>query len=340
MIKSVLHMFLGTKNYGRVVGLKSFVYNFISLLTNGFVDILLYFRHSTVFYVNTFNKVEAKIILHYHAIEKGFLHDKFKFRFGENRVQELIILLKKPIVKSNSQRTQIAAAYLSICKYYEIHDLNNIDISDYYDRSEYGIFKKLVRINDDIVKNHAREDYFKYRQCDFERFSKSRVSIRNFSGERIPFNIIEKVIELSLSAPSVCNRQPNKIYYVDCKNKIENIFSIQQGLKGYSEGINQLLVLVSDRNYFYTVGERSQMFIDGGMFLMNLLYSLHYYGICACPAHWGLKYSHDVRIRNELGIAKSEKVICLIPIGMPKDRFLSTLSLRRKKEEVLFHVQS
>ena len=72
--------------------------NFVFLLVNYFVDLVLYFKHSFVFSLNTFNKTEGQIILHYHSIEKGFLHENFKFGFGKRVVQELIELLKKPIV--------------------------------------------------------------------------------------------------------------------------------------------------------------------------------------------------------------------------------------------------
>jgi nitroreductase len=92
---------------------------------------------------------------------------------------------------------------------------------------------------------------------------------------------------------------------------------------------------VSDRNYYYSIGERNQLYIDGGVFLMNLLYALHYYKIGACPAHWGFNYKQDKEIQKELNLSGSEKVICLIPIGIPKEEFKTTLSLRRKNEEIL-----
>ena len=68
---------------------------------------------------------------------------------------------------------------------------------------------------------------------------------------------------------------------------------------------------------------------------MNLLYSLHFYKIAACPAHWGHNYQKDKKIKQEIYLANSEKVICLIPIGVPKNEFKTTLSLRHSNEEIL-----
>ena len=95
------------------------------------------------------------------------------------------------------------------------------------------------------------------------------------------------------------------------------------------------MIVVSDRNFFYSVGERNQLYVDGGIFSMNLLYALHYYRIAACPAHWGHNNDKDKEIMRELSLSKSEKVICFIPIGIPKDRFKTTLSLRRANNEIL-----
>ncbi len=118
------------------------------------------------------------------------------------------------------------------------------------------------------------------------------------------------------------------------------MLSIQGGLTGYSSEIAQLLIVVADRNYFYSVGERNQLYVDGGIFLMNLLYALHFYKIGACPAHWGHNYEKDKQIQKEIGLSDSEKVISIVPIGIPKEEFNTTLSLRRSNDEILKIVES
>ncbi|MDD4781718.1 MAG: nitroreductase family protein, partial [Tissierellia bacterium] len=103
----------------------------------------------------------------------------------------------------------------------------------------------------------------------------------------------------------------------------------------YSDNLSQLIVLTSDRSYFYSIGERYQLYIDGGIYLMNLLYALHYYEIAACPAHWGMPIEADIKVQKIIGLNDSEKIICLIAIGKPVDEFKTTLSLRRSYNENL-----
>lgn len=334
-MKKILKKILRPYLWAKLRNTKHNVLDLTLLVRNSFIDAKLFYIHSMVFKDDTFNKIESRIILHYHGIEKGFLFENFKHRFGALRVIELVKLLKNKDVVKNHKQSQIAAAYLAMCKYYEKHLNDGIDISDYFKIEDYDFFKSLSTLDLDIIKEHNRSDFFGKSNANFLEFSKSRGSIRSFTGEKIPIETINKIIDLAKTAPSVCNRQPTKIYYVESKLTIDRIFDIQQGLKGYSDEIVQLLVLVSDRNYFYSIGERNQLYIDGGIFLMNLLYAIHFYKVGACPAHWGLNYQQEKRIHKELNLNKSEKVICLIPIGIPKNEFKTTLSLRRNNDEIL-----
>lgn len=334
-IKVLIKKFLGLNLSQKLIRRVSKTRNFMTLINNYYIDGKLFYRHSMVFKQNTFNKIESRIVLHYHGIEKGFLHSNFRFRFAEAKIKELIKLLTLDEVVKSKDKTQIAAAYLSMCKYYERHESNKIDISDYYTKKEYEFFKKLTILDTDIIKDFDIDSFFENTNNNFLEFSKSRASVRSFTGEKVPFQTIEKVIEIAKNAPSVCNRQPTKVYYVENKEKIDKVLQLQGGLTGYTNGISQLMIVVSDRNYFYSVGERNQLYVDGGIFLMNLLYALHFYKIAACPAHWGHNNDKDKQIMRELSLSESEKVICVIPIGIPKDKFKTTLSLRRDNNEIL-----
>lgn len=326
---------LGPKLYNNLINKYINLLGVKTLFKNTYADGKLYYRHSMVFKQNTFSKIESRIILHYHAIEKGFLHSNFRYRFGEDRIKDLINLLSMEEVMKNNKKSQIASAYLAMCKYYERHESNQIDISDFYNVKEYELFKTMIILDLNIIKNNESSSYFNNVSGDFKEFSNSRASVRNFTDEKIPLDTIEKVIDLARNAPSVCNRQPTKVYYLEDKATIDRVLEIQGGLTGYTKEITQLLIVVSDRNYYYTIGERNQLYIDGGIFLMNLLYSLHYYKIAACPANWGHPIEKDKQILKEIPMSASEKVICLVPIGFPSNTFKTTLSLRRENDEIL-----
>lgn len=335
-IKKILYSILGD-NLGALINEKyTYLTKGVLLFSNMRTDAKLFLAHSTMVNKKTMNAVEARIILHYHAIEKGFLHSKFKHRFGKNRVETLIYYLKNTVLIGHVENmSQVHAAYLALCTYYERHQEDGIDISDYFSKEDYDQFKKELRLKDTIVQVNSRQEFYKDNEKSFDVFAHTRKSVRNFTGEKIPLETLYKAIDIAKSAPSVCNRQPSRVYCIENKEKIDKIFEIQGGLGGFTKEVSQLIVLTTDRSYFYSVGERNQLYIDGGIFLMNLLYALHFYKIGTCPAHWAKEKEDDRKIQKIIPLNKAEKVICIIPIGIPKDSFKTTLSERRNKEEIL-----
>ncbi|REE08472.1 nitroreductase family protein [Winogradskyella pacifica] len=327
----------------KIYQISSWVYKryfpYVNVVTNMFSDTFFYCKHSNVFKVNTLNKIEAKIILDYHSIEKGLLFSQTKYGFAKDKIKRLNKYLKNQKVLTNSNKSQISVAYSVMCEYYELHKKNNFDISSFYAEDDYLFYKNHLNsaYNNTFsgVIEYTKNDFFDHTFSSFDKFSDSRKSVRNFTGNLIDDSTIEKAIMLSKNAPSVCNRQPSKAYYLKDKSKIDKVLELQAGLNGFTQNINQLLIITTDVNYYYSIGERYQFYIDGGVYLMNLLYSLHFYNIAACPANWAKEKDDEKRIKQILDINSSEKVICLIAIGEADENFKTTLSKRRDLDEVL-----
>lgn len=317
---------------------------YITVFTNMFYDLYFFCKHSNVFSVNTIQKAEAKIILDYHSIEKGLLHKNIRLGFGKEKVIRLQKYLSDKKLQQFIHLSQIEIGYKVMCEYYELHKEHHFDISEYFPEQTYLEYKNYLGSKyDNAFKGYydfTATDYFNSCTASFEQFSHSRKSVRNFSPVPVSDELVEKAVQLASNAPSVCNRQPSRVYYVKNKKKIDQILELQAGLEGYSQDINQLLVVTADVNYFYLVGERYQHYIDGGLFLMNLLYALHYYKIAACPANWAKETSDEKKIKKIIPIKKSEKVLCIVAIGNPTETFRTTLSKRRDVSEILTKIDS
>lgn len=333
-MKEVLKKIIGIDRINKTKSFFALIWAYIS-------DFYMYLRYSNIFFDNKFEMIEAKIILAYHSIEKGMLFENRRPEFADYRIKELRRYLNHSLVVENNSKNQIQVALKIICEYYDIHLDMNHDISHYYDSKMYSNFKKrIIRKNENFSgyeSLHNRE-FYKDIDSNFFKFSNSRKSIRTFTGEIIPEHLVLDSVALAQTAPSVCNRQSTKVYYVSDKLKIDKILNLQHGFIGYSEKVKQLLMVTSNRNSFYTAGERYQFYIDGGIFLMNLLYSLHYKKIACCPANWAKLPSDDKKIRKIISIPESEKIICLIPIGLAAEEFRITRSERRPVDEILVKV--
>ncbi|WP_156305376.1 nitroreductase family protein [Sphingobacterium endophyticum] len=336
-MKNIIKKILGENLFNKLVKIYLWVRNLLGLIHNFLIDFIFYFKYSTVFSRRNFNKIESQIILDYHSVEKGLLFYRKKVRFAKNRIISLNRNLNKDIVKNNSFKSQIQVAYKIMCEYYEFHLSEGVDIQNYFNERQYSYYKSVLGERYDSkfsgAIEYSKDDFYLKNSSDFYDFSFSRRSVRSFTGKLIPVSKISEAIKLAGNSPSVCNRQASKVYLVQDKDKIEKMLKIQGGFTGYSDNVGQLLILTTDRNYFYTVGERNQFYIDGGIFLMNLLYSLHFYKIGNCPANWGKTIVDEKKFNELIKISPSEKIICLIPIGEITDEFKICLSERREIEE-------
>jgi nitroreductase len=346
-MKSQIKKFLGENKESPFYGWSSKIYKkyspYLTIFTNMIYDAFFFAKHSNVFSLNALNKVEAKIILDYHSIEKGLLFENTRLGFAREKIERLNKLLKKEIIRKNAHKSQILVAYKIMCEYYELHKQNAFNIENYFSKSDYELYCSILSnsysSNFKGIIEYDKKSFYQNVKNGFDQFSYSRKSIRNFKEELVEDELVEKAITLSLNAPSVCNRQPSRVYYVKDKKKIDQILEIQAGLSGFSQDIRQLLVVTADVSYFYLVGERYQHYIDGGLFLMNLLYALHFYEIGTCPANWAKEMGDEKAIKEIIPIEESEKVICVVAIGKPKDNFRVTLSQRRDLNEVLTKIE-
>ena len=334
-IKVFIKALIGSRGINKI----NYVRNLRVLILNYINDFKLYLKHSSVFEKDGLHKKECQLILDYHSVEKGLLFRNTKPRFAQQRIQNLHPNLELNIIKSNVCRSQIRVAYQVMCEYYELHQRMNVDISDYFTSIQYQEYKNIL--GDAYIAEfsgaieYQRDNFYAPLSADFATFSNSRKSVREYTGTLVPHDRIEQAITLALNTPSVCNRQACKVYLLEDKTRIDKLLTIQGGLTGYTKNISQVLLLTVDRNYFYTVGERNQFYIDGGMFLMNMLYALHFYKIANCPANWGKLIQEEKKLAGIIDFPESEKIICVVPIGVAKDEFRVTLSQRRELNEVL-----
>ncbi|WP_018357336.1 nitroreductase family protein [Porphyromonas levii] len=216
-------------------------------------DRLKYQKHSSVYNVDTFEKLESEITLLYHGIEKGFLHDNIRPYFARAKVISLLKLIDDRRIDNISwERSHLQSAAANLCNYYEWHSSHGYNL-DYFPEQMYiDLCQHLVEKLPSFIQSN-KEDYFAQIESPFSEFAKSRSSVREFSDEMVSREILEKVVELANTAPSVCNRQGVSVVVVEDKKIIEKILDIQKGLAGYTS-INQLIVLTANRNYFYSVG--------------------------------------------------------------------------------------
>ncbi|MCA1920535.1 MAG: nitroreductase family protein, partial [Flavobacterium piscis] len=119
------------------------------------------------------------------------------------------------------------------------------------------------------------------------------------------------------------------------KTTKEKALALQNGNRGFGFLADKILVVTEDLNYFLSIAERNEAYINGGMFSMNLLYALHFYGIGACPLNWCAEKSNDMALRKLCLIPENEIIIMMIAIGGIPDKFMLASSPRIRPESII-----
>ncbi len=159
-------------------------------------------------------------------------------------------------------------------------------------------------------------------------FLLSRRSCRQFTGELVARDVIERVVGIAQRCPSVCNRQAGIVYAANERVTIDEMLSYQNGNGGFGHLMGGVFIVCSDLTRFQSVGERLQGYIDGGIFAMALLQAIHAEGLGGCMLNWSQEMKADQALRKRFGIPESQVVITMIGFGHSPEELRVAMSPR------------
>lgn len=287
-------------------------------------DMNMYFNNSCM---NTENKenLATSIRLIAHAIEKGMSLPQCKQEFGKNKIIELMNLCdeyEKLINRKDDQAFQIAAATIS--SYVKFQENRGVKID--FVPEKYRCFGA----------DFAGIEFHKSKTgTNFAEIAHNRHSSRNFS-DQIPNEVlIKKVVALAQTAPSACNRQPIRVFACIDYEKRKEIMKMHGGVRGFGmPGV--IFAITGDLVLYQNELERNTVFVDGGIFAMNMLYALDSFGLVSCPVIWGSEPDMDSRLSELLDIPKSFKIILLVMAGYyPNKKYVAACSPKRDVDSIL-----
>ena len=99
-----------------------------------------------------------------------------------------------------------------------------------------------------------------------------------------------------------------------------------------------IFVVTGDLTLYQNEYERNTVFVDGGIFLMNLLYSLEQFQIAACPIIWGAEPDNDQKLYKLLDIPESQEIISLVAAGNFPDGEVKVACSYKRPTETILHI--
>jgi nitroreductase len=277
----------------------------------------------------------GKIIQGYHVIEKGLTMPQARLGFGVDRVEAVVNLCLLFKSKYGDGDVQVREAVAVVLEYKQFHLANSHELPVRLNQKIEMLEAQFVHATPSCQLDSDSQKYFEHVEESFPAFSNSRRSVRYYSDRSIPVDLITEVVDLARNTPSSCNRQGSRVHVFSDKEQIDRILAIQTGNRGFGHLVDKLFIITGDLAYNYNVYERNQVYVDGGMMAMNLLYALHYHKIVACPLNCYLPFSKEKQLKKECGLSGSEVLVAMISCGFAPDAFKIAKSHRYGLDEIM-----
>ena len=165
-------------------------------------------------------------------------------------------------------------------------------------------------------------------------FFLSRRSVRQFDDVPVDRALLRAAAAAALGTPSVCNRQAWRAHFFDSPSDVAAILALQNGNGGFRSEVPAVAVVTVDARLFSSAGERNQRWVDGGLFAMTLVWTLHAQGLATCMLNWSVGNEQSAKLRGSAGLDEAEDIIVLIAIGFPAPALRVARSPKRSLDEV------
>lgn len=282
------------------------------------------------------DKLKARIVMNAHSIEKGLSLKNIKVGYGKAKILLLLKDLKHyyKLFKNDNLVifcTTIIEAYLNLNKNLGVEDQ---DIKDAYTEMS-SVLTKSNEYTAHLVGGYfktSREKIHQNSNIDYYNFVRNRHSIRNFTGNAINTDLLNKAFEIAEYTPSACNRQPWGNHVFLDKKKIEQILNFQTGARQFKDDITCVILITSKYSSFFG-SEHHQPYVNGGLYAMNLIFALHSLGLGTTPLNMGFSPKKLKGLKNLCNITDDEAPIVLIGVGEIAEELSIATSSRFKFNE-------
>lgn len=275
------------------------------------------------------------IIRLYHTIEKGLSIKEMKLEFSLGNVK----LLQEKLFSYTGDKNEahIKSAIVTLACYFNEHPNDGLSNEFIKERDRFQQLTKHYKL-DDINVGGGVKEYIDV-ELDNERalnLVRSRVSVRDFDNSRcVAFDDLIEVIDVAKRCPSACNRHAIKAYYSLDVNQNQKILELQNGSRTFRHNVPGLMVITSDLRYQEGVEERNLGYIEGGIWLMSIVNSLHLHGLSSCILNWCVSPKVDRELKDLLSIPDYHQVSGLVAFGYSKSSQKVPYSIRCNSEEFL-----
>ncbi len=270
-----------------------------------------------------------------HRLEKGLVMRPRRDVFGEDYIIETVEYLELCIKHS----ILLDSEYIWACKVLKEY-FSAVTSTAKIDHAK-GMFFGFVNENSITYpstsgpRSHASLSASHVAFADFKSLCERRHSIRDFKSKVVPLDLLNKAIDVALTAPSACNRQPLKFFVFDDPKRAQEIGSIPMGTAGFSKSFQCVVVIVGDLSAYPFEKDRHIIYIDGALAAMQFELAIESLGLGTCTINWPDVERHERRMANELELLPHERPVMLIAVGYPSEGAFVPASVKKSSHDLV-----
>lgn len=248
-----------------------------------------------------------------HRLEKGLIMKPRKTVFATDYIYQTVELFNTCLGNSVVSDDEKDWFFSVLKNYFEVVDIRHEQI-----RPSYELFSSINYYPFTLEKKpYAYKDkaLFSYGSV-FEHLAYKRVSTRWFENGSAPSQeVVKKVVDISMQAPSACNRQSFEYSYITNKKLLRKILTLPGGVTGFASNIPSLVVVIGDYSGYYLERDRHLIYIDSSLSSMLMLLAFEEHGFNTCVLNWPENDKKNKAINELLGLPDYKRVIMLIAVG-------------------------
>ena len=146
-----------------------------------------------------------------------------------------------------------------------------------------------------------------------------RRSIRAYKDEPVPDNVLKKILEAAIMAPSAGNLQPWEFVIIRDRERKERLAMAALGQMFIAEAPVVIVVGADKDRTSWRYGERGETLYciqDTAAAIMNLMLAAYALGYGTC---W-IGAFHDDEVARIVGFPKNVRPVAIIPLGKPDEK--------------------
>lgn len=309
------------------------------LITNAAFDTWKYARFSSSLKKATSQtNDQALLTFYYHKIEKGLALPSPKRGFGASWITSGFLPLLKSYTHAYGVDDLVVTCRKALKAYLAFSAASYPEVSHSTIKAVQRYLDESPSISGDCsggVKEVDAKVLEASWGMDFNRFASARHSVRVFAPDVVSHELIEQAVSIAQKAPSVCNRQAWRVYGLTDPEAIRSALTCQNGNAGFGDQIPCLLLVTCDTSVMLFNYERNQIWIDGGLFSMALVYALQSVGLASCCLNLCIPWTVEKRLATLYKLPASERPIMMIAAGHLPERLFVAHSQRKALSAVL-----